>query len=81
MTELGKSLASLSKKAANMPVDQILEQIIVDFGMIKSTRKIKKSTLAIEVAALATPPNPISAAISAMMRKITLHLSICIYFG
>jgi hypothetical protein len=43
----------------------------------KSTMKIKKRILAIPAAATAIPPNPKSAAISAMTRKVNVQRNMC----
>ena len=45
------------------------------------TRKIKKSTLAMEAAPAAIPPKPKIAAIIAITKKITAHFSMMIKFS
>jgi hypothetical protein len=47
---------------------------------INNTRKIKNRILAIEAAPAATPPNPKTAAIIAIIRKITVQRNIALNF-
>ena len=49
--------------------------------IIKSTRKIKKSTLAIDVAPAAIPPKPKIAAIMAITKKMIVQRNIVCVFN